>query len=467
MIAKELICTTLSALLFYFSLGPANDWPLAWLAPVPLLWLAFGDTPVWRLLAFSFLAYLIGQSYVAQCYVGAPLGSLITPMELRPILFPLCILLAHLLYRRASPLLVPVAFAASSGAMEFAAAHLSFHGSYGSIAYTQVSAPILVQSASLFGMYSITFVLSLFAAALALALRNRKAALSVVSLAAAVCGADLVFGAIRMAPHHTDTVRVAALGPIAPWEDSDSASTDRQSVATYATSLEDLAEGGAQLLVTPEESMTAQLDGSAAVYAPLAAVAQHTGAEIIAGVLQREPAGDIAVAFTPDGHSLRYAKRHRLLPFEARFPPGTSPGLLGSGWAMAICKDMDFPDTIRKDAQSGLRLMAVPAWDSDVDGWIHGRMAILRGVENGFALIRAANHGLLTASDAQGRLIASAITRVGPTDWLVAVLPLGPGPTLYTRIGNVFPWALVALTLLASALALRVKSRDRRNAINT
>ena len=49
---------------------------------------------------------------------------------------------------------------------------------------------------------------------------------------------------------------------------------------------------------------------------------------------------------------------------------------------MAICKDMDFPDTIRNDSHAGLRLMAVPAWDSDVDAWLHARMAVLRGVEN-------------------------------------------------------------------------------------
>ena len=47
--------------------------------------------------------------------------------------------------------------------MEFAAGLLSPHGSFGSIAYSQVSVPIFLQSASLFGMYSITFVLSLVA----------------------------------------------------------------------------------------------------------------------------------------------------------------------------------------------------------------------------------------------------------------------------------------------------------------
>ena len=59
------------------------------------------------------------------------------------------------------------------------------------------------------------------------------------------------------------------------------------------------------------------------------------------------------------------------------------------GRALAICKDLDFPITIRGDAQKGIRLMMVPAADFESDGWIHARMSILRGVENGFAVVRA------------------------------------------------------------------------------
>jgi len=445
---SELICAALSAAMFYLSQGLANAWPLTWFAPAPLLWLAFGSTPTWRLLAASFLAFLVGQAYIAQCYVGAPLMSLLTLLGLRPIFFPLSILFARLIYRRLPPLPALLAFPACWTTMEFAAGLLSSHGSYGSIAYSQVSAPIMLQSASLLGMYSITFVLSLFATGLALAVRDRRAAVMAVSVVTAVCMADLLFAATRLAAQQPELVRVAAVSSVNVADDADSLATDRQAPSIYASTLGDLARQGARLIVTPEESLTTRRDWSAEVFAPLTAVSQATGAEIVAGVLQRDPAGDIAVAFEPDGHNSVYAKRHRLMPFEARFPPGTAPGLLGGGRAMAICKDMDFPDTIRKDAHAGLRLMAVPAWDSDADAWIHGRMAVLRGVENGFAIARAANHGLLTASDANGRLIAQKVARQDQTDWLLADLPLGPGPTLYTRIGNVFPWATLGLTLL-------------------
>jgi apolipoprotein N-acyltransferase len=82
-------------------------------------------------------------------------------------------------------------------------------------------------------------------------------------------------------------------------------------------------------------------------------------------------------------------------------------------------------------------------------------MAILRGVENGFAIVRAANRGLVTVSDAQGRVIARNSYQPRGVYSVVADVPLGPGPTLYTRIGDVFAWLAIAVTLLLAALAYR------------
>jgi apolipoprotein N-acyltransferase len=68
--------------------------------------------------------------------------------------------------------------------------------------------------------------------------------------------------------------------------------------------------------------------------------------------------------------------------------------------------------------------------------------------------VRSAYLGLLTASDSRGRLIASKMAwpRAGMTV-IVADLPLGPGPTLYTRMGDVFDWICIALTLAIGAMA--------------
>jgi predicted amidohydrolase len=100
--------------------------------------------------------------------------------------------------------------------------------------------------------------------------------------------------------------------------------------------------------------------------------------------------------------------KHHLLPGVEPEKPGDKRVLLDqpSGrWGLQICKDMDFPELSREYAALGANLLLVPAWDFNLDRWLHARMAVLRAVENGFALARSARNGLLTLSDNRGRII--------------------------------------------------------------
>ena len=100
-------------------------------------------------------------------------------------------------------------------------------------------------------------------------------------------------------------------------------------------------------------------------------------------------------------------------------------------------------------------LLAVPAWDFDKDDWSHGRVAILRSVENGVPMARTARTGLLTLNDRYGRIVARART-VGPFTTLIGDLPLDGrgGNTLYDRIGDVFGWFCAALGIGLVALSI-------------
>src|SRR5262249_8877384 len=150
-----------------------------------------------------------------------------------------------------------------------------------------------------------------------------------------------------------------------------------------------------------------------------------------------------------------YSKRHLFPGLEDVFTRGTAPGVFGGGLATAVCKDMDFPATLRHDAHLGITAMGVPANDFVYDEWIHARSAIPRSVENGFALVRAASQGVLTISDADGRVIArKTAPNRGDMTVIVADVPLGPGATLYTRIGDVFAWACAGLTLVLFGAAI-------------
>jgi apolipoprotein N-acyltransferase len=382
---------------------------------------------------------------------------IISTFLLQAIVFPVAIGLARYVQQRTPPIVTLFAFPACWTSFEYAISLFSPHGSFGSLAYSQMSAPLLIQSASLFGSSSITFLICLFANAAAIALHRQKGAWIAAALGAVLCAANVAFGFARLAEPEPGAIRVAALSDERAQGEAFHADTLAAAVnlsSLYARAVRAVAAKGAHLVVIPEGGFIVKRAWRPAVFAPLMAASRETGTQIVAGAYERTPLGDLAMTFNPNGSVGSYAKRHPMPLMESRFVPGTDSGLIGNGRAVAICKDMDFPRSIRDTAQSGVRLMAVPAGDLMDDAWIHGRLALMRGVENGFSVVRAAYLGLLTASDSRGRLIASKLAwpHAGMTT-IVADLPLGDGPTLYTRIGDVFDWICIVLTLAIGAIA--------------
>jgi apolipoprotein N-acyltransferase len=118
---------------------------------------------------------------------------------------------------------------------------------------------------------------------------------------------------------------------------------------------------------------------------------------------------------------------------------------------------MDFPQLSRQYARDGVALMVVPAWDFSVDGWSHGSIAILRGIEGGFSVARSAKKSILYASDDRGRVLAKRDTGFAPFATVVVTVPVRHDPTLYAKFGDWFAWLDIALLLLliASPFILR------------
>lgn len=464
-----LLAAVLSGVMFYLSQGFDNVWVLAWLAPVPLLWLAYGETPLWRVMVATAVAILASAGYILQ----SPYLHLIPPLVfisalgLFAALFCAAVWFARYVQRRASPLLTLFAFPACWTAFEFLMELRSPNGTYGSFAYSTLGAPVLIQSASLFGMYAVTFLICLFANTVAMALPPKRQTAAAIGLGALICAATVAFGIVRLVRPQPDVVRVAAIVDETALSDSWRAHSLSAALAvteTYAREIRLAAKEGARFAVTPEGGMASLPDVQNAIVAPLVAASRDTGVQIVAGFHSDTPPADFALAIKPDGRIQRYDKRHPVPGLEDRFAPGRLSGWLGDGRATEICKDMDFPDTIRPDAAKGVRLMGVPAGDMGIDGWQHGIMSVMRGVEGGFAIVRPAHDGIVIVSDAQGRLVADR--KVAPTGltMVVADLPLGAGPTLYTRIGNLFPWICVVWSVLlgvalASWRGLRSKAR--------
>ena len=150
----------------------------------------------------------------------------------------------------------------------------------------------------------------------------------------------------------------------------------------------------------------------------------------------------------------RYLKRHMVPGLELGYTLGRDSFVDGTR-GVAICKDMDFPATIRDYGSRGVELMLVPAWDFVKDARMHSRMALVRGVENGFAIARAAAGGNLTASDRYGRVIGEATTSREHPVTVVTDLGMRGGGTIYTRIGEAFAWLCVVLSVAFAAWRIR------------
>jgi len=449
--------TLLSGVLFYLSQGMADLWWLAWFVPAPVLWLAYGNARWWTVALASFLASALGQIYLLQCYARFMSVPIIgVQILIFAVLFAGAILFARSIYARSGAYAALLAFPACWTALEFLTGRISPNGTFAAFGYSQVSAPVLIQSASLFGLGVVTFLICLFGNALALGLRGGRSARIAATAGVAVCLLNAIYGIARLNAPETGKLRVAALADhsdtVAAYEPVTQAG-DVKLASVYAAAIRNASSQGAKFAVTAEGGILTNRTWRDAVFAPLAATAKTSQIEIVAGVAQRDPPTDTAITFHEDGRMQRYDKRHLVPGLETQFVPGHGPGLLGNERATTICKDMDFPPTIRRDSENGIRLMAVPAGDFLLDDWIHARMAIMRSVENGFALVRAANRGLVTISDAQGRVIARKGYQPNGVYAVVADVPLGPGPTLYTRMGDVFAWTAIAASLLLGAAA--------------
>lgn len=138
---------------------------------------------------------------------------------------------------------------------------------------------------------------------------------------------------------------------------------------------------------------------------------------------------------------------------------------------LAICKDMHFAPLGHAYGAAGAQTMLVPAWDFQLDAWMGARMTVVRGVENGYAVLRAAREGVLTVSDAYGRVLAERASSAMPGSTLLAPLPAHASVSTWAGwLGPLFGWLCVALGLIllcagrrAAAAAAVILPKDYDN----
>ena len=470
-LVEGVLACAATAALAYFGDGLEPRWPIMWIAPLPVLWFALRSRAL-PVAAAAFVAWFAGCMNLSHYLrlVGVPPAAWLSGVAIAALVFALAVLLFRALVLRGRPILALFAFPAAEVAYEYIRNLTWPHGISLSLAYSQLHCLPFLQTASLAGPWGITFLLLLFPATIAAAAHLRSPRVALAGLAPIV--AALLFGAIRLAlPAPGPAIQVALITSDAATNDIPAAAgaPAQRLLSAYADQAAGLADAGARAIVMPEKLAYVTPETAPATDALFQPIADRTGSTLVVGVDFEAPsvAWNQARVYRPHQPVLTYAKHHLLPPFENKFRPGTWritwPASTGT-WGVAICKDMDFTPLSRHYGQDGAGLMLVPAWDFNIDRAFHGHIAIMRAVEDGFSLVRAAKNGYLTVTDNRGRLLAERRSdNDAPFVTLTATVPAAHSPTLFQVIGDAFAW--LAIALLLAALLVFLQRRGVRQSL--
>lgn len=461
-----IVCT---AVLFWFGNDLNPRWFLMWFAPLPVLLFA-SRSSWWGAAAVAFLSLMAGGFAMWRYFhlLGAPFIAWLSVYSIAAIVFATAVLLFRALLRRGALWSALLALPSTWVCYEYIRNLTTPHGTAGSFAYTQLNFVPFLQLASITGPWGMSFVLLLFPSALAAGWHARKIAPQqarrVVVTSLVIIVAVLIFGAVRLAlPQAGRKLRVGLIASDEPanmWTAPGGEKT-RRLFRDYADEAAKLAARGAQIIVMPEKIGTVSDSDAQPADAVFQSLVNKTNSTIVAGMVYVSSPVEYneARVYASGAPPQRYDKEHMLPPFESKFKPGTTITLLPKRAGMcgvAICKDLDFTSPSRRYGLVAAGLMFAPAWDFTLDRWWHGHIAVMRGVEDGFSLARAAKNGYLTVSDNRGRIVAETRSDSAPFATLITDIPAGHSATVYLLLGDWFAWLSLAVLVFTLARAYRL-----------
>jgi apolipoprotein N-acyltransferase len=340
-------------------------------------------------------------------------------------------------------------------------------GTAASIAYSQSDFLAIIQVASVTGILGITFIVTFIPSALALGWhfrRNKKQLLSLVSVSTLLVATVFIFGAIRMNSEPSGNSITVGLAVLEEQSHKMGSNLDFDDellhTARYANEVARLATRGAKVVVLPERAININAEIALATDSILTKAARESKVMVVAGYtnFKHKDKRNSAMVTNSEGQIvLDYNKAHLVTGLEDQFVPGSDIGLSsfqGIQTGVAVCKDMDFSNFTRKYGLGQVVFLCVPAWDFVVDDWLHSRMAVLAGVENGFSEVRPARLGRLTISDQYGRITAETSCVDKKTTSLIGQVSTDRIQTFYTQYGDWFGILVACAALLFFFLML-------------
>jgi apolipoprotein N-acyltransferase len=512
--AIALVAGALSAL----AMAPFNAWPVLFLTFPVMVWLIDGaGAGGWRGVPAAAMAgwwfglgyfvpglYWIGYAFLVDASTFAwlmPFAVLGLPAYLA-LFTALGFALARLIWTRDASRLI--ALAASLTLSEWLRGHVLTGFPWNTLGYALTEPLALAQTASLIGLWGLTFLsVAIFASPAVLIDGSSRGRRPWIAPAAALLLllAMGIFGAVRLTLQPTATVANVKLRIMQPNLQQDvrfNYAAKAEVMQKYLT-LSDRASGpqttgvrDASILIWPESAFPFFLTREADAMAQISDLLPK-GTILITGSVRAPdlpPGTKITRAYNSiyaidhDGSVLSIYDKLHLVPFGEYLPYQDWMEKLGfvqltkvqGGFIPgARRRTMEFPNAPR--ALPLICYEAIfpgstavgderPGWIVNLtnDGWFgistgpyqHLQQARLRGIEQGLPVVRAANTGISAVIDPLGRIVARL--GLGIEGVLDSSLPSAIPPTIYARTGDI-PAAVVVAAALILIIRRRVAKR--------
>jgi apolipoprotein N-acyltransferase len=500
------------------ALAPFNLWPVMFLTFPVLVWLldgAVAGTLGGITAAFAagwwfgfgyFLAglYWIGIAFLVDAKTFAwlmPFAVVSLPAGLA-VLTGLGVALARLLWTRGATRIVTLALCLTIA--EWLRGHLFTGFPWNAYGYALTGQLGLAQSASLVGLWGLTFLaVFVFASPASLADAPEETPRRWLAPAAgiAILVAFAVYGSVRLGQTPTSFVpgvRLRIMQPNLPQDEKFNYSAKQQVMSRYlalsdrATGPDRMGIGDVTHLIWPESAFPFFLTREPDALAQIAGLLAKGTVLITGGVRPAEPAGtgrgsrayNSAYVIDRQGSLIGVYDKLHLVPFGEYLPfqrilesiglmqltkvpggfvagdrrrPLTVPG--APSVLPLICYEIAFPDEAipRGERPGWLLNLTNDGWFGNSTGpYQHFQQARVRAIEHGLPLVRAANTGISAVVDPLGRIVKEL--PLGAEGVLDAPLPQPVNPTPYVRVGD---WVLGVMFAGAGLIVLRRRLSDR------
>jgi apolipoprotein N-acyltransferase len=499
-------------------LAPFDLWPLLFFTFPVAVWLIdgsaagrLGGVPAAAIAGWFFgLGYfLAGLYWIGHAFlVDAKTFGWLLPFAVTALPAGLAIFtaagfaLARLIWPRGAMRVIALAVALTIA--EWLRGHLLTGFPWNSFGYALTGPLVLAQSASVFGLWGLTFLsVAIFASPATLADEPADTRRRWLPLAASVVvlAAMAGFGAWRLSQNPTrfvDNVRLRIMQPNLPQDEKFNYAA-RQKIMSHYLSLSERATGPQSAglqdvthLIWPESAFPFFLTREGDAMAQIADLLP-SGTILITGAARyADPTGDrrtraynSVYVIDHDGTVLSVYDKVHLVPFGEYLPFQSALEKLGlmqltkvQGGFLAgdrhraydlrgaprflplICYEIVFPGAVVPGGERPGWLLNVTndAWFGISSGpYQHFQQARVRAIEEGLPLVRAANNGISAVVDPFGRIVREL--PLGSEGVLDAALPQPAARTIYARFGDSIGGLAVAALLL---IVLRYRSKRTR-----